>query len=76
MNIIKKPSFYATAITGISIIIILFLYINNLLNPNNLNFLIFITLLSILIGIHGLLHLGLEIKYNFNPIDLIQNIKK
>jgi hypothetical protein len=73
MPILNKPSFYATGITGISIILILLSYIYS---PKNINFLIFATILSILIGIHGLLHLGLEIKYNFDTVDVVNVINQ
>lgn len=96
--ILDKPSYYALALTGIIIfIIIVTIFINyssfinyfsltaiNTRNVNNgkntsvmivyLLYLLCIMIFGLLIGIHGLLHLGLEYVYNFNPIDFLKNM--
>ena len=33
----------------------------------------FVSLVGIVVGVHSLLHLGLESVYNFNPIELLIN---
>lgn len=71
-SILNKPSFYALAITGIISFILVMLIVNNfkLIKNLSLDKLIFIvSLVGTVIGIHGLLHLGMETVYNYNPID-------
>lgn len=59
-----KPSFYALVATGIAVFIMLVLIIKSgNLDVNTLG------LLGILIGTHGLLHLGMESEYNYNPLE-------
>jgi hypothetical protein len=70
MKIYTKPSFYGLLVTGLMILYILIL----LYKRNETIQLIEIILLGILIGVHTLLHLGMEFVYNYNPIELI--IKK
>ncbi len=72
-SILNKPSFYALAITGIISFILVMLIVNNfkLIKNLPLDKLIFIvSLVGTVIGIHGLLHLGMETVYNYNPIDM------
>jgi hypothetical protein len=66
MNYFRKPSFYGIIITGF---IILYLLVT-MYNKQNLT-IIEISLFGILIGVHCLLHLGLEINYNYNPIEYV-----
>ena len=71
-SILNKPSFYDLAITGIISFILVMLIVNNfkLIKNLSLDKLIFIvSLVGTVIGIHGLLHLGMETVYNYNPID-------
>ncbi len=72
MSIWSKPSFYSLPITGILILIVFIIIItkyNDFSKINLTDYLIVLLLLSISIGIHGLLHLGLEVRYNFNPLE-------
>lgn len=65
------PSFFALFITGILIFFIIILFASNFKQFCRLNYYQQITLLSFItlaIGIHGLIHLGLEANYGFNPI--------
>jgi Ni/Fe-hydrogenase subunit HybB-like protein len=63
------PSFFATVLTGISIgAILLYLYTKGLRSMTTAQIATLATLLGILIGIHGVLHLGLEWKYDYNPL--------
>jgi hypothetical protein len=72
MSIWTKPSFYSLAITGI---LILLVFIKIIFNWNEFeqlaltDYLIILLLLTIGLGIHGLLHLGLEVHYNYNPLE-------
>jgi hypothetical protein len=72
MSIWTKPSFYSLAITGI---LILLVFIKIIFNWNEFeqlaltDYLIILLLLTIGLGIHGLLHLGLEVYYNYNPLE-------
>ena len=74
-NIFTKPSFYAHAINGLTILIVIILIFTNFNRLKKMDIYNIITLVisfGILIGIHGLLHLGLETQYNYNPLE--QNI--
>ncbi len=65
------PSFYGHIINGILLLIGLILLCKNYSNIIKLEpykILCLVLLLSIAFGIHGILHLGLEKNYNFNPL--------
>ncbi len=77
MSIFTKPSFWTLPITGIIVLFVVIELFYNKDEINNLstsNFIMIVLLLGILIGIHGLLHLGLEISYKFNPLESKLNI--
>jgi hypothetical protein len=64
------PSLNSLFFTGFLLLFIFILFIKNLRQIKNLNYYQKIMLLSaitIAIGIHGLIHLGVEVNYNFNP---------
>ena len=65
MNIMITPSLLSLFITGMLILLNIYLLINNKISNEKL---IIICLISILIGIHGLIHLGVEKEYNYNPL--------
>lgn len=70
-TIYYKPSVYAHAMTGLLIFIGAIIVIQNyqvLSNDAVHTQLTLLLLFGILIGIHGLLHLGLEYMYNYNPL--------
>lgn len=70
-DVFSAPSFWAQASTGILLIIAVIVIYNNyddIKNLNAYNSLILLLLFTIVIGIHGLSHLGLEAVYGFNPI--------
>ncbi len=63
------PSFYALALTGIAIAaILLYLYSTGIANMKPFQLATLASLLGILVGIHGLLHLGVETIYGYNPL--------
>jgi hypothetical protein len=64
------PSLHSLFVTGLLIFIILVLFISNYKQFNRLEYYRKITILSLLtiaFGIHGLIHLGVEMNYGFNP---------
>jgi hypothetical protein len=71
---LTKPSFYALVLTGIISLIVVLILLTNLsammkLGPSKK--ITIISLTGLVIGIHGLLHLGMESVYNYNPLELI-----
>ena len=73
MYLFTKPSYYTLIITGLVILLIIIIIIRNLKSIYELNIfnqIMIYGLLGILIGIHGLLHLGLEKLYNYNPFNM------
>jgi hypothetical protein len=78
MNPLSKPSFYALAITGIISFILVLLFVNNFKLIKNLpidKLILVVSLVGAVIGIHGLLHLGMEYTYNYNPLDMFFEIR-
>ena len=76
-NIFTKPSFWGLPITGLMILFILIILFTNFNNLKNINInqkLIILSLITIVIGIHSILHLGLEYVYGYNPIEHPLNI--
>lgn len=69
-----KPSNLALIATGILNFIIFIVLITQIIN-NKLNFtndieiIKLIVLVTISIGIHGMLHILAEMKYNYNPLE-------
>lgn len=73
-SILVAPSLNALFITGLLLLWIFITFIKNYKRISNLNYYQKIMLLStvtIAIGIHGLIHLGVEMQYNFNPYNWI-----
>ena len=69
-----KPSFYALVITGLLLLVIVIVAIKNYKEIRNLetyNLLILLGLITLIIGVHGLLHAQLEQQYNYNPIEML-----
>lgn len=67
---LKAPSFNSLVLTGFSMLLALFLFIKHrkeFLQMNHYKQIKLLFIFTIAIGIHGLLHLGLEYVYNFNP---------
>lgn len=64
------PSLNSLFVTGLLLLSIFIIFVKNYTRITNLNFYQKIILLSILtmaVGVHGLIHLGVEVQYNFNP---------
>ena len=69
-NILIAPSLNSLFITGLLLLCILITFIKNFNQICNLNYyqkIILLSTITIAIGIHGLIHLGVEMQYNFNP---------
>ena len=70
LNMLIAPSLTSLFITGCLLLTILFIFVSNFTQFDNLDFYRKMNILSlfvIAIGIHGLIHLGVEINYGFNP---------
>lgn len=68
------PSFNALIVTGFLMLLTLILIVRNYKLVLGLDFYRKVNLLlcvAIAIGIHGLLHLGLEVHYGFNPYNWV-----
>ena len=66
------PSFMSLAITGLILMFVIILTIINykqFAKINKIELVSFLCVLSIAIGSHGLLHLGLEVVYGYNPLN-------
>lgn len=73
-NILIAPSLNSLFITGLLLLCILITFIKNFNRICNLNYyqkIILLSTVTIAIGIHGLIHLGVEMQYNFNPYNWI-----
>jgi hypothetical protein len=82
MSILLKPSFYSTVTTGILILILIIIGLKSYDEIKMFDTYRLLTLagmFAIIIGIHGVLHLGLEALYDYNPLEIIfgnKNIEK
>lgn len=64
------PSFNSLFITGFLLLVVFILLLINFSAFKKLNYyqqILFLAALTNAVGIHGLLHLGLEKQYKFNP---------
>ena len=64
------PSLNSLFVTGLLLLSIFIIFVKNYSRITILNFyqkIILLSILTIAIGIHGLIHLGVEVQYNFNP---------
>lgn len=64
------PSLNSLFVTGLLLLSIFIIFVKNYTRITNLNFyqkIILLSILTIAVGIHGLIHLGVEVQYNFNP---------
>lgn len=71
---VLAPSLHSLFITGISILCIFIIFITNfskIMKSSYETKLKILSLMTIAIGIHGLIHLGVEREYGFNPYNWI-----
>jgi hypothetical protein len=69
-NILIAPSLNSLFVTGFMLFIILYIFILNFQQFKRLDFyhkLTILSLITIAVGTHGLIHLGVETTYGFNP---------
>ncbi len=69
-NILVAPSLTALFITGLLLFIIftcIIMNVKSFMKLPKIEIISFLCVLSIAIGSHGLLHLGVEKQYHFNP---------
>ncbi len=69
-QILIAPSFNSLVFTGLAILlaaIVFFKHHKSFLNMDHYKQIKLLFMFTIAIGIHGLLHLGLEYVYHFNP---------
>ena len=72
MSIFKKPSFWCNGIQGILILCVLvisWMYRKDLSKLSIYEKCVLLLLFGLVIGVHGLLHLGLEKVYDWNPLE-------
>lgn len=68
------PSFNTLVVTGLAMLFAFIIFFNNrksFMNMDHYKQLKLLFLFIIAIGVHGLLHLGLETVYHFNPYNLV-----
>lgn len=69
-NILIAPSLNSLFVTGFLLLFILIIIINNYKQFMRLDYYRKISILSLIViavGVHGLIHLGVEINYGINP---------
>jgi hypothetical protein len=69
-NILIAPSLNSLFVTGLLLLSIFFIFLSNFQQFKRLDFyhkLTVLSLITIAIGAHGLIHLGVESVYGFNP---------
>jgi hypothetical protein len=68
------PSLNALFVTGLILLFIVILMVKNYKSIMRLNYyqqIMLLSSLTIAVGSHGLMHLGVEKQYNFNPYNWI-----
>ncbi len=68
------PSLNALFVTGTILLLIIILMVKNYKSIMNLDYyqkIMLLSSLTIAVGSHGLMHLGVEKQYNFNPYNWI-----
>jgi hypothetical protein len=71
------PSMNGLLFTGLLLLIIVVIFANNYSQFLKLNYyqqIALLSLLSLAIGVHSILHLGAETVYGFNPYKLLTSI--
>ena len=69
---LTKPSFYSLLLTGVIWFFIVIVFIKNysfFKNSRPDKLIEQVSLIGLVIGVHGLLHLGMESVYGFNPME-------
>jgi hypothetical protein len=69
-NILISPSLNSLFVTGFLLLFILFIFVTNFKQFKSLDYyhkIVILALITIAVGAHGLIHLGVESVYGFNP---------
>jgi nitrate reductase NapE component len=69
---LTKPSFYSLLLTGVIWLVLVIIFVKNysfFKNSRPDKLIEIISLIGLVIGVHGLLHLGMESVYGFNPME-------
>ena len=72
MLIPKTPSFYAHVLNAILVLVAVMFLVKHYRTLRPYETIVIALLFSIVIGVHGLSHLGLETAYGFNPLNVIR----
>ena len=75
--LVMAPSMNGLLFTGLLLLIIVVIFANNYSQFLKLNYyqqIALLSLLSLAIGVHSILHLGAETVYGFNPYKLLTSI--
>ena len=70
LNLLMAPSMNGLLFTGLLLLIIVIIFAKNYSQFLKLNYyqqIALLSLLSLAIGVHSMLHLGAEVFYGFNP---------
>lgn len=71
-TVFTKPSFWGLTMTGLLMLIIIIVVVQNIRELKKLDaykMIVILCLISLAIGVHSLIHLGLEYIYNYNPME-------
>lgn len=71
-----KPSIIALFANGLFLFLILVIILSNIenfLKIDYINKIMILSQITMVIAIHGLLHLGLEVNYNYNPLKWVED---
>ena len=69
---LTKPSFFSLLLTGVIWLVLVVIFVKNysfFKNSRPDKLIEQISLIGLVIGVHGLLHLGMESVYGFNPME-------
>jgi hypothetical protein len=66
--LLTTPSFYGLVFTGITSLISIIMFVQYYSKIKVQSRVVAVSLIGILVGVHSLLHLGMEVVYNYNPI--------
>lgn len=69
-NILIAPSLNSLFVTGFLLLFILFVFVSNFQQFKRLDYyhkIVILSLITIAVSAHGLIHLGVESVYGFNP---------
>ena len=69
----KTPSFYAHVLNAMLALAAVMLLVKHYRTLRPYEIIVIVLLFSIVVGVHGLSHLGLETAYGFNPLNSMIN---